>query len=42
LDTKECFLLKELSKGLDGFNYYNMMEKFSINDAKDKDEMITI
>ena len=30
-DAKDCFLLEELSKGIDGFNY-NDMEKLSIND----------
>jgi hypothetical protein len=30
LDTKECFLLEELSKGIDGFNY-NDMEKLTLD-----------
>jgi hypothetical protein len=38
LDNKECFLLKELSKGIDGFNYSDM-EKLSIDDAKNDDEV---
>jgi hypothetical protein len=37
-DDKECFLLEELSKGIDGFNY-NDMEKLSIHDAKNDDEV---
>jgi hypothetical protein len=31
LDAKDCFLLEELSKGIDGFNY-NDTEKLSIDD----------
>jgi hypothetical protein len=38
LNDKECFLLEELSKGIDGFNY-NDMEKLSIHDAKNDDEV---
>jgi hypothetical protein len=37
-DDKECFLLEELSKGIDGFNYDDM-EKLSIHDAKNNDEV---
>jgi hypothetical protein len=37
-DDKECFLLEELSKGIDGFNY-NDMEKLSIDDAKNDDKV---
>jgi hypothetical protein len=37
-DDKECFLLQELSKGIDGFNY-NDMEKLSIHDAKNNDKV---
>jgi hypothetical protein len=38
LEDKDCFLLEEFSKGIDGFNY-NDMEKLSIHDAKDDDEI---
>ena len=37
-EEKDCFLLEELSKGIDGFNY-NDMEKLSIHDAKNDDEV---
>ena len=33
-DEADCFLLEELSKGIDGFNYEDM-EKLSINDKEE-------
>jgi hypothetical protein len=33
-ETKDCFLLEELSKGIDGFNY-NDMEKLTLKDSNE-------